>query len=115
MVGLGGIDSQHFDSLRHENKNRTQDVSAEQAEKPSSGTVAGHLAEGLHRAEIWCNACVRSVSVAIDDLPPEIPINQVWRHYRCDVCKGKKLSSRMDIGEFYDKIDAEKRERGWRW
>lgn len=87
----------------------------DQPSKPISGTIAHHIAQGLHRVEIWCNSCTRYVAVTIDDLPPDIPINQVWRRYRCETCGGKNLSSRMDVSEFYDKIDKDKKERSRRW
>lgn len=69
-------------------------------------TVGGELAHDTHLAEIWCNACVRSVVVPIDDLPPDLPIPDIALRYRCSVCGGKNIMSRMSIEEKYEVHDA---------
>jgi hypothetical protein len=74
-------------------------------------TVASELAKGRHLAEIWCNRCVRHVEVPIDDLPPELPIPDIALRYRCSVCGGRNITSRMSIPEFYEMAER-KRLRG---
>lgn len=64
-------------------------------------TVASQLAAGFRLAEIWCNPCSRHVEVPIDKMPPELPIPDIALHYRCSICGGRNITSRMSIAEFY--------------
>ncbi|AMJ63055.1 hypothetical protein [Bosea sp. PAMC 26642] len=73
-------------------------------------TVGDQLAQGRHRVEIWCNPCSRHVEVEIDTMAPDLPIPDIAMRFRCSVCGGRNLTSRMSIVEFYERPDA-RRER----
>ena len=66
-------------------------------------TVGSELAQGYRLAEIWCEPCCRHVEVAIDGLPADLAIPDIASamRYRCSVCGGRQLTSRMSIAEFY--------------
>lgn len=73
-------------------------------------TVGSEMAAGYRLAEIWCNPCCRHVEVAIDGLPPDLPIPDIGLRYRCSVCGGRNIMSRMSIPEFY-RLAEERRAR----
>ena len=67
-------------------------------------TVRSHLAQGQHRAEIWCNTCHHHGEVTIDELPLDLPIPDICLRYRCSACGSKNLQSRGSISEHYEKL-----------
>lgn len=75
-------------------------------------TVGSQRALGQHRAEIWCNDCIRYREVSTDDLPAELPIPDICLRYRCSRCGGKNLMSRGSVDEHYQLADADRKRRG---
>lgn len=73
-------------------------------------TVGSEVAKGYRLAEVWCNPCSRSVEVSIEVLPPDLPIPDIALRYRCSVCGGRNITSRMSISEFY-RIGEERKNR----
>lgn len=89
------------------NPRRTYDRDAKMVQP---ATVGSQLASGYTLAEIWCNPCNRSVEMPITGMPLDLPIPDIALRYRCSVCGGRNITSRMSIPEFY-RLAEERRTR----
>lgn len=71
-------------------------------------TVGSEMGQGYRLAEVWCEPCCRHVEVDISGLPTDLAIPDIALRYRCSVCGGRHLTSRMSIAEFY-RVAADRR------